>query len=366
MAGFLSFFSPCILPILPLYIGYLSINNFKNKKYIIVNTFFFCLGISFAFFSLALAFSSFGNLFNNYKNTIIKLGSLIIIALGLFQLKIFKFNFLEKERKFSIKLKKMNQLMVFILGLTFIFSWTPCVGPALSSILITISTLESFDSGILLISCYTIGFIIPFIITGLFSSYILNLIKNNQSIVKYTNKIMGIIIILIGLFSFFNTNNFQLKNYSENIKTQNTQNSDFDLKNTIAPDFNLTNQYGAPESLSLYKNKVIFLNFWATWCPPCRNEMPHIQELYEEYGENKKDVIFIGVNNESQQSMSQFLENNNYSFPVVTDSTEEVLEKYRIRAFPTTFIIGKDGKIREIIIGEASKKTMKKYIEKAR
>lgn len=366
LAGIFSFFSPCILPVLPLYLGYLGINDFKNKKSIIINTISFAIGISFAFFLLALAFSSFGNLFNNYKNIIIKLGSIFIILLGLFQLDILKFDFLKKEYKFPIKLNKMNPLIAFIFGFTFSFSWTPCIGPALSSILITISTLESFDKGILLIAFYTLGFIIPFLITGLFSSYILKLIKKNQNLVKYTNKIMGIIIILIGLFSLFNSNDFEVKNYSENTKIETTEKQNFNLKNSIAPDFNLKNQYGNIESLSLYKNKVIFLNFWATWCPPCRNEMPHIQELYEEYGENKNDVIFIGVNNENQESMINFLNKNNYSFPVVTDVEEEVMKNYKINAFPTTFIIGKDGKIVDFIIGEASKKTMKKYIEKAR
>lgn len=260
----------------------------------------------------------------------------------------------------------MNPLIAFIFGFTFSFSWTPCIGPALSSILITISTLKSFNNGILLISAYTAGFVIPFLITGLFSSYLLNLIKQNQKLVKYTNKIMGIFIILIGLFSLFNSNDFKIENYSKTIKISNNKITNSDKKDKIAPNFNLKNQYGNFESLSLYKNKVVFLNFWATWCPPCKNEMPYIQELYEEYGQNKKDVIFIGVNNENILKMNSFLKKNNYSFPVITDLKEEVFTNYNITAFPTTFIIGKDGQIVDFIIGEASKKTMKKHIEKAR
>lgn len=364
LAGILSFFSPCILPILPIYIGYLGTNDFKNKKNIIVNTIFFSIGISFAFFSLAFAFSTFGNFFNNYKDIIVKIGSLFIIFLGLFQLNIFKFNFLEKERKIPFKIKKMNPLIAFIFGFTFSFSWTPCIGPALSSILITISTLESFNNGALLISAYTAGFIIPFLITGLFSSYILGLIRKNNKLFKYTNKIIGIFIILIGLFSLLNSNNFQIENYSKIIKTESKNNIASNADKNLPLNFNLKNQYGNFESLSLYKDKVIFLNFWATWCPPCRDEMPYIEELYKEYGENKKDVVFIGVNNEDHLKMTNFLNENNYSFPTITDTEEQVFNNYNIAAFPTTFIIGRDGNIEDVIVGGTSKATMKEHIEK--
>ena len=94
--------------------------------------------------------------------------------------------------------------------------------------------------------------------------------------------------------------------------------------------------------------------------------MPYIQELYKEYGENKKDVVFIGVNNEDHLKMINFLNENNYSFPTITDTEEQVFNNYNIAAFPTTFIIGRDGNIEDVIVGGTSKAKMKEHIEKAR
>lgn len=364
LAGTLSFFSPCILPVLPIYIGYLGLQNPEEKKKLAINTIFFSLGISFALFLLAFAFSTLGSFFNNYKNIIIKIGSLFIIILGLFQLGILKSDFLQKEKKLNPKIKKMNPFFAFILGFTFSFSWTPCIGPALSSILISIATLENLNHGILLIAFYTAGFILPFILTGFFSSILLGFIKKHEHIVKYTQKIMGVLIILIGLFSFFNSGNFKLKNYVKPVKISRSLKEN-NIEKSLAPDFNLKNQYGQTESLWKYRNKVIFLNFWASWCPPCKEEMPYIQELYEEYGKNKNDVIFLGVNNENPLVMKKFLAENGYTFPSVNDLDENVFINYQVSVFPTTFIIGKDGKISSYIFGGMTKEKMRSSIEKA-
>ena len=122
LGGVLSFFSPCVLPVIPLYIGYLSGGNLQNRKRIIVNTIFFTIGISFAFFILSLGFSS-----------------------------------LEKERKFFVEIDTMNPIIAFLLGFTFSFAWTPCIGPALSSVLFTITALKDIKVGYTLMAMYTLG-----------------------------------------------------------------------------------------------------------------------------------------------------------------------------------------------------------------
>lgn len=200
--GIISFFSPCILPVLPLYLGYLANGDMRNKKSLLFNTVFFILGISTAFILLGVGFSTLGVLIESWRDIFGKIAGVLIIILALFQLGILKNNFLAKEKRLDLDIKRMNFIGAFILGFTFSFAWTPCVGPALSTILFTISSLESKTQGYILMGVYTLGFIVPFLIVGIFSSSLLKVLKQNMNVVKYTTKIMGVLLIVIGLLVF--------------------------------------------------------------------------------------------------------------------------------------------------------------------
>ena len=130
-----------------------------------------------------------------------------------------------------------------------------------------------------------------------------------------------------------------------------------------APNFNLKDQYGVVHSLENYKGKVIFLNFWATWCPPCKKEMPDVESIYKEYGENKKDVIILGVNSEKENEVKKFLKDKGYTFPTLIDENSEVMRKYFIQAFPTSFVIDKEGNIYGYVMGGLTKEQIKQVIE---
>ena len=123
-----------------------------------------------------------------------------------------------------------------------------------------------------------------------------------------------------------------------------------------APDFTLTDQNGNTHKLSDYRGKTVFLNFWATWCPPCRGEMPDIQAMYKKYGNNEGDLIVLGVasprteqnantREQDQAGVEKFLSDSGYTFPVVMDVTGELSATYGITALPTTFMIDKDGNV---------------------
>lgn len=210
LGGIISFFSPCILPVLPLYLGYLANGEIENKKKLIVNTLFFTLGISGAFVLLGFGFSTFSSIINSWRAIFIKIAGIIIILLSMFQLGIFKSNFLSKERKIEIELKNINFIGAFLFGFTFSFAWTPCIGPALSTVLFTMSSLENKTQGYILMGLYTLGFIIPFLITGFFSSKLLKFFKKNIRIVKYTSKILGTLLLILGILVFFDRLNILL------------------------------------------------------------------------------------------------------------------------------------------------------------
>ncbi len=120
-----------------------------------------------------------------------------------------------------------------------------------------------------------------------------------------------------------------------------------------APDFQLLNLEGQPVSLSDFQGKPVLLNFWATWCGPCRQEMPLIQGIFEEYSDAELVILAIDIG-ETPSVVNNFIERSNFSFPVLLDTDQDVALEYNIRAIPTTFFIDKDGIIQAIKVGAFS------------
>jgi len=123
-----------------------------------------------------------------------------------------------------------------------------------------------------------------------------------------------------------------------------------------APDFQLQNVDGQTVSLSNLRGKPVLINFWATWCSPCRSEMPYIQEIYEEWSNKGLEVLAINKG-ESSSKAEEFMQSYNLSFTMLLDTKQATAQKYNIIAIPTTFFIDKDGIIREKIIGAFQNKT---------
>ncbi|MCQ4727913.1 cytochrome c biogenesis protein CcdA, partial [Anaerotignum faecicola] len=131
-------------------------------------------------------------------------GGIIVVLFGLFQLGVFGSSVLGQERRLPFRLNQlaMNPLLALVLGFTFSFAWTPCVGPALASVLLMASSATSQGTGFLLIGVYTLGFVIPFLAVGLFTGSVLDFFKKHQNVVKYTTKAGGVLMIAMGVMMF--------------------------------------------------------------------------------------------------------------------------------------------------------------------
>ena len=406
LQGLLSFFSPCVLPLVPLYVSYLAggtktVDENGNvhypRKKVMVNTLFFVLGVSFTFFLLGFGFTAMGRFFTTNRAWFARISGIIMILFGLYQLGVFgRSETIEREHRLPFRLDRfsMNPLVALILGFTFSFAWTPCVGPTLGSVLLMASSSASSAKGFLLVGVYTLGFVIPFLAVGIFTGSVLDFFKRKRNVVKYTVKIGAALLILMGVMTLTGFMN-GITSYLSKVQlgggtqeqVQETQSvngtegagesgtaagTDGEAANAPssetaeeesteeekiqAPDFTLVDQYGETHTLSDYKGKTVFLNFWATWCPPCKGEMPDIQKLYEKYGSNGEDLVVLGVANPktdenpynqdgTQEEVEKFLTDNGYTFPVVMDTTGEIFSVYGIRSFPTTFMIDKDGNV---------------------
>ena len=375
LQGLFSFFSPCVLPLLPVYFGYLSGGTAErnpdgtvrfDRVRVILNTLFFVLGISTAFFLLGLGASVAGSALIKHQKLIMRTGGVVMILFGLYQSGLLgEWGFLVKERRLPVRLETftVSPVMAFVLGFVFSFAWTPCVGPMLSSVLI-LAAAEP-EKGMVMILLYTLGFVIPFLLLGLFSETVLNFLRQHKGIMGFTAKAGGILMVLLGLLLF--------SGRLDGTGTAAPQNNGQQVQNKMeAIPFALKDQYGKTHTLSDYKGKIIFLNFWATWCPPCRAEMPDIQKLYGRSPQEGKDaVIVLGVaapklgSEKDEAGIKAFMDKNGYTYPVLMDKGGKLFEAYGIRAIPTTYLIDRNGNIIGRIQGALSADNIERIVQEA-
>lgn len=419
LQGLLSFFSPCVLPLLPLYIGYLSGGtavkgedgkiHYKQSK-VLVHTLFFVAGVSFAFFLLGLGVSAVGGFFHSNQAMFARVGGILVMLFGLYQLGIFgTSSVLGREHRLPFQLDRlaMSPVTALLMGFTFSFAWTPCVGPALTSVLLMAASAATRSQGFGLIGVYTLGFVLPFLFVGLFTTRLLELFRKYRGVVRYTVKIGGILMVLMGILMFTGKMN-DVTGYLSRISGTQVPRTERMEEGTVAEkaeadnegestesgtggpestaaseeasgetapaetaadarpvipavDFELEDQYGNIHRLEDYRGKTIFLNFWATWCPPCKAEMPDIQKLYEKSATEGEDaVIVLGVaapnmgQEGSEEEIAAFMEEKGYTYPVLMDTEGELFNSYGIMSFPTTFMIDRDGNVFGYVSGMLS------------
>ena len=419
--GLLSFFSPCVLPLIPLYVGYLAggtaqVRDDGTIEYprakVLVNTVFFVVGVSFAFFLLGFGFTALGQFFTGSQRAFSVVAGIIMALFGLYMLGAFgKARAVETERRLPFRLDRfaMNPLVALVLGFTFSFAWTPCVGPVLASVLLMASSSATAAAGYALVGVYTLGFVLPFLAVGLFTGAVLRFFRAHGNVVKCTVKVGGALLIVMGVMTvtgWMNGVTSYLSSFGAAPAAQEqptdagaggdaadggaaggdaggadasgsgSGSGDASSEAVAAPlaDLALVDQNGVEHRLSDYRGKAVFLNFFATWCGPCQRETPDIEALYAERGRNEGDLVVLGVANPktdehprnsdvSESEVRAFIDEEGITYPVLMDTTGQLFAAYGVSAFPTTFMIDADGNVFGYVSGMLTADMMESIVE---
>ncbi len=208
LAGLASFFSPCVFSLVPAYIGYLGgrsvaqVNDQKDSGRLGVfrHGLAFVIGFSFVFISLGLAFSALSKVFYQFRDILAKAGGIIIILFGLQMTGLIQIPFLEYDLRPQSKVGQGRSLVSsFLMGVFFSAGWSPCVGPTLGLILTLAFERANIGTGIVLLSFYSLGMAIPFLIAALGVGWVTNLLRKYNKVIRIIQVAMGVILVSVGV-----------------------------------------------------------------------------------------------------------------------------------------------------------------------
>ncbi len=207
-AGLLSFFSPCILPLIPAYFTFisgLSLEELTGKEVgrirrrVIMATVAFGAGFTLIFILLGASASFLGGLASRYHQVIRVIGGLLIILFGLHLTGLWRLSFLEVDKRIHLKEKPAHILGTVLVGMAFGAGWSPCIGPMLGSILILAGSEESVFQGIVLLTVYSAGLWIPFLVMSVFINFILVFLQRARRVLQFINVAAGTLLIALGI-----------------------------------------------------------------------------------------------------------------------------------------------------------------------
>ena len=206
-AGLISFLSPCVLPLIPGYVSFISGQSLqeilKSKKIDILPLILFCFGFSTVFIILGASASYLGQTLLQNSETLRVIAGFVIIIFSLQLIGLINISYLNFEKRFEAK-KSKNILFPYLIGLAFGFGWTPCIGPILGSILALASIEETLSKAIILLTFYSVGLAIPFVLSGYLIQRFLVFSKNFKKNINLISKIGGIILLITGILILTN------------------------------------------------------------------------------------------------------------------------------------------------------------------
>jgi cytochrome c-type biogenesis protein len=382
VGGLLSFLSPCVLPLVPGYISLISgvsIDRLKSedddarraaRRAVILNSIAFNIGLSMIFLALGAAAGLVGTAITTNKWIRI-IGGAVIIAFGFQLMGILKVSALYKDTRFFSQQKPRGMFGSFTLGMAFAAGWTPCIGPILGGIIGLAATSGGWRSGLLLSTFYAVGLALPFLATGLFINRFLGFYTKFRRHLHKVEVVSGIILILIGaaVMTNYTTRLSSLLSWMPNLEswvkfsndppvTTSVENKNFEA----APDVELQTPEGKAFHLSELRGQIVVLNFWATWCIPCRAEIPEFNALQHEYEARGLRVVGV-LTQDTVDKLKEFQKENRQDYTVMVGNDETGPQFGNGPGLPVTIIIDRDGRIRQKIVGGSTRETFEAAVK---
>ncbi|RKP50005.1 cytochrome c biogenesis protein CcdA [Cohnella endophytica] len=208
-AGLLSFFSPCVLPLIPVYLSYLigstatDIQTEETKK-LLWRAILFILGFSFVFILLGVSVSSVSRLVSEHLQIVMRFGGLLIILFGLQLTGVLRIKLLYSDTRFAPKRTQAGALGAVVLGMAFAAGWTPCIGPILSSILIYASSMSTIGKGVLLLTAYSLGMAVPLLMSALLVDHMRRILRKISRFLPAISIVSGVVMIVMGVLMYTN------------------------------------------------------------------------------------------------------------------------------------------------------------------
>jgi cytochrome c-type biogenesis protein len=374
-AGILSFLSPCVLPLVPGYISLMSgvsIDNLKegvsSRRAVIINSLAFNAGLSVIFLVLGTTAGLVGAAITSNPWVRI-IGGLVIIAFGLQLIGLLKIAALYKDTRFFSSDKPRGVLGSAALGMAFAAGWTPCIGPILGGIIGLAATSGGWRSGLVLSAFYSAGLAVPFLLTGLGINQFLGFYKNFRRHLHKVEVVSGVVLILVGLLvmsgksTTLATSKFMalipnaegllnrwFKSPEQNPAAPTTTAQNFEM----APDVEFQTLAGKPFRLKELQGQVVLLNFWATYCIPCREEIPALNSLQHELQAQGLKIVGASLDDDANGVNAYQQEVAKFEYDVLLGGSDAKV-KFQQSVLPTTYLIDRQGRIRQKIIGARDK-----------
>ena len=377
--GLLSFLSPCVLPLVPGYLSLMSgvsIDHLKGeggsrsaaRRAVIINSIAFNCGLSVIFLALGATAGLVGSaIITNAWVRII--GGLVIIVFGLHLIGILKIKYLYRDtRQFSSE-KPRGVLGSLTLGIAFAAGWTPCIGPILGGIIGLAATSGGWKGGLILAVFYSAGLAVPFLVTGLGINQFLGFYSKFRQHLHKVEVVSGVILISIGLLiatgysSLLASSRLAgwLPNLEAWVKIKDPKPPPpppTNAKFAPAPDVQFEALDGKPFRLSSLRGRVVLLNFWATWCQPCRAEIPEFNALQRDLEQKGLSVVGVSVSPvDTADSIRSFQKDIRQDYTVLRGAEEIGSQFGNGPGLPVTYVLDREGRIRQKFIGPQTRES---------